>query len=114
MGIEITAVAAPTTEREPNEFDALVPQVQALAANDQWAQVVVGTKGGTVEDATKEAESFKRKFGNAAQSANLSRKFAADVDNGDGTVTLKFTVRDKITRTRKTDAEAEAPAADAK
>lgn len=94
--MDLTPISAPAVTHEPNEFDQAVAQVIDLAKTDQWAQVIVPTEA--------DAVTFRRKFGDAANRADKSRRFAADVVNADGTVTLKFTVKEKVERKSK-DAE---------
>ncbi len=101
----LAPVDAPTAEREPNEYDALVPQVEELRKNGQWASLSFPTE--------EEANTFKRLFGDAANRANLSRKGGKDVKNDDGSVTIKFTTREKIVRKTKEEIEAERATAEA-
>lgn len=102
MAFNITPVEAPTVERSANEFDALVPQVADMQKSGQWASLPVPHA---------DAESFKRKFREAANRAGHSAKFGKDsAADESGNVVLTFTIQDKITRKPKD--ETTAPAAD--
>lgn len=91
MAFTLTPTEAPAVSAAANEYDDAVKQVEALiAAGTPWAKITVANE--------KDAENFKRNFGQAANRAGHSRKFGPDQVNADGTVLLTVTLAALVKR----------------